>query len=394
MGPNEPSAAIAFCPAERVAICSPAAKLGERLLPALAQAARPGSLPVLEELRVALAPCLLALLGLALCGGARFAQAHVLVHAALHVELQLGVKAHRDLGGAHFLFAERSAMGFGGVDRVGRGVGDVRAHLDERGALGFRARDLQRPVQSIDVLGVLDALHMPAVGVHARDVVLGVEGDRGGAVDRDAVVVVADGQLAEAEVPGDRGGFLADALHHVAVGADRVGVVVHDLIAGPVEALGQEALGHRHADGVGDALAERPGGDLDAGDVAALGVAGRARAPLAEALQVLDRQVEAAQVRERVLQHARMPGAEHEAVAVAPGGVGWVEAQDVAVERVAERRERHRGAGMAGVRLLHGIHRQPADRVDRELAHLVLAGGKRGGARLLDLGAAAICLRS
>ena len=224
-------------------------------------------------------------------------------------KLQLGVEAHRLLGRAHLVLAERRAVGFGGVDRVGRRVGDVRAHLDERGPLGFRARDLQRRVQRVHVLGVLDALHVPAVGVHARDVVLGVEGDRGGAVDRDAVVVVADDQLAQAEVAGDRGRFLGDALHHVAVGADRVGVVVDELVAGPVEVLGEEALGHRHADRVGDALPERPGRDLDARHVAALGVAGRARAPLAEALQVLDRQVEAAQVGQRVLQHAGVPGA-------------------------------------------------------------------------------------
>ncbi len=42
------------------------------------------------------------------------------------------------------------------------------------------------------------------------------------------------------------------------------------------EALAQEALGDRHADAVGEALAERAGRDLDAGrdvDAVALGVA-------------------------------------------------------------------------------------------------------------------------
>ena len=38
----------------------------------------------------------------------------------------------------------------------------------------------------------------------------------------------------------------------------------------------------RHADRVGEALAERAGGDLDAGGVADLGVARRGRTPLAE----------------------------------------------------------------------------------------------------------------
>ena len=42
---------------------------------------------------------------------------------------------------------------------------------------------------------------------------------------------------------------------------DRVDAVVLDLGA---VALAQEALGHRHADAVGEALAERAGRDLDA----------------------------------------------------------------------------------------------------------------------------------
>ena len=137
-------------------------------------------------------------------------------------------------------------------------------------------------------------------------------------------------------------------------------------------------------------LPERPGRDLDAGHVAALGVARSARAPLAEALQVLDRQVEAAQVRQRVLQHAGVPGREHEAVAVAPSGVGGIQAQHVPVERVGQRRQRHRRAGVAGVCLLHRVHRQPADRVDRQSAHIALAVGEHRHTQSAGLGATAI----
>ena len=99
---------------------------------------------------------------------------------------------------------------------------------------------------------------------------------------------------AEAEVAGERGGLGGDALHQVAVGDDRVDAVVLDLAA---VALAQEALGDRHADAVAEALAERAGRDLDAGrdvDAVALRVAGRERAPLAEALDLVQRQVVAA----------------------------------------------------------------------------------------------------
>ena len=255
---------------------------------------------------------------------------------------------------------------------MGRRVGDVRADRDERRALGFVAPGRQRGLERVEVLGVLDPLHVPAVGLQARRVVLAVEADRRRAVDRDAVVVVADHQLAEPEVPGDRGGFLADALHQVPVGADRVGVVVDDLLARAVEALGEEALGDRHADGVGEALPERPGRDLDPGRVPALGMSRRARAPLAELLEVVEAQLVAGQVQQRVLQHARVAGAQHEAVAVGPVRLGRVGVQEALEDRVRQRRERHRGAGMARVGLLHRVHRETANRVDRQLADLGL----------------------
>ena len=155
------------------------------------------------------------------------------------------------------------------------------------------------------------------------------------------------------------------ALHHVAVGADRIGVVVHHRFAGAVVALGEEALGHRHPHRVGEALPERPGGDLHAGGVPALGVPRGARAPLAELLQVLERELVAAEVQQRVQQHARVPGAQHEAVAVAPGGLRGFDAQHALEQHIPERCERHRRAGVPGVRLLHRVHRQAPDRVDR-----------------------------
>jgi hypothetical protein len=62
-----------------------------------------------------------------------------------------------------------------------------------------------------------------------------------------------------------RTGLVRDAFHHAAVAEEDVGEVVHDIVARPVELGGQQALGERHADGVGDALAEGAGGGLDAG---------------------------------------------------------------------------------------------------------------------------------
>ncbi len=92
---------------------------------------------------------------------------------------------------------------------------------------------------------------------------------------------------------------MGDALLDVAVGDDRVDEVVERRLARRGVGVEQAALaarGHRHADGVAEALAERAGGGLHAGRQPVLGVAGGDRAPGAERLQVVERQPVAGQV--------------------------------------------------------------------------------------------------
>ena len=54
------------------------------------------------------------------------------------------------------------------------------------------------------------------------------------------------------------------------------------VVAGAVELGGEQLLGERHADRVGEALAERAGGGLDARRDADFGMARRLRVQLAE----------------------------------------------------------------------------------------------------------------
>ena len=95
-------------------------------------------------------------------------------------------------------------------------------------------------------------------------------------------------------------------------------------MARPVELLGQQPLGDRHADRVADALAQRAGGGLDARRVAPLGMARRPRAPLAERLEVVEREVVPAEVEQGILQHRGVAAGEHEPVAVGPVGIGGI----------------------------------------------------------------------
>ena len=98
------------------------------------------------------------------------------------------------------------------------------------------------------------------------------------AVDRNPVVVVEGDQLAELLRACERARLVRDAFHHAAVAEEDVRVVIDYRQVGPIELGRQMLLGERHADGVGDALAEGPGRRLDAELELTLRVSRNARA--------------------------------------------------------------------------------------------------------------------
>ena len=264
-------------------------------------------------------------------------------------------------------------MDLGGAGAVGRAEADRRAADDEDRA-GERKllRAAERLVdrRGIVAVAVEDA---PAVGLEARGRVV-AEGVRDGALDRDAVAVVERDEARDAERAGEGRRLVRDAFLQVAVAAEHPDPVREQLRAGGVEARGGHGLRERHADGVGEALAERTGGNLDAGGAAALGVAGRLRAELAEAAQVVEREAEAELVQQRVEERRAVAAGEDEAVAIGPGGHRAGDAQVVEGERGRHVGHAHGHAGVAGIGLL--------DLVDREAAQdvgglLDFFGGKR-----------------
>src|SRR6185312_915863 len=121
----------------------------------------------------------------------------------------------------------------------------------------------------------------------------------------------------------------------------------------------KRAASEAHA--VAEALAERTGRDLDARSQAALGMARRAAAPLAEALELVHRQVVAGQMEEAVQQDRAVAGGQEESVAVEPVRVGGIVAQQARPEHVGHRRGAERQSGVPAVRLLHGVDGQEAD---------------------------------
>ncbi len=155
------------------------------------------------------------------------------------------------------------------------------------------------------------------------------------------------------QVAGQRRRLRRDPLHEIAVGADDVGVMVNDLIAGAVEAGRQHPLRDRQPHRVRKPLSKRPRRHLDTRSHAAFGMAGTARPPLPEPLELLQRQVVAAQMDHRIQQHRGVP-------------------------------RRHTRVPRAG--RLHRVDRQRPDGIDHELIQIADHVAVRGGGVGVDDG--------
>ena len=273
----------------------------------------------------------------------------------------------------HFLGPERAAVGGARARLVRRAVADRRAHGDDRGTFLLADGGLDRPVDPVDVgVAVLDAEGLPAVGRVAREHVLG-EALLRGPVERDVVVVVEVDELSELQMPGQRARLRGDPLHEIPVSHQAERPVIDERVTRTVVAVGEPALRHRHADGVGRALAEGARRGLDARRQVEFGVAGGPAAPLAERLQVVEGEVVARQVQQAVEQRAAVARRKHETVPVGPVGRARVVAQVALPEDVRHRRGAERKSRVTRVRFLDHVDRQSPDRVDREFVERLLS---------------------
>jgi hypothetical protein len=262
------------------------------------------------------------------------------------------------LGQPHLFLAQRLAVRGGGVGLVRRAIADDAPDADQRRPIRSRLEPLDRAGHRRAVVGVFDAERTPAVALEAFGHVLG-ERDVGVAFDRDGVVVVDPAEVGELEMAGDRGRLARHTLHHVAVRADGVDVVVEKLELRRVEPGRQPALGDRHADRVAAALAEWTGGDLDPGRMAVFRVARTDAAQLPKALDVVEadgrlaelvalpiQPLDAGEEQQGIEQHAGVAVRQQEAVAVRPVRLRRIVFEEARPQRVGDRRQPHRRAGM------------------------------------------------
>lgn len=170
------------------------------------------------------------------------------------------------------------------------------------------------------------------------------------------MVVVVDGdQVAELQVTSSGGSLAGNTLHSAAIAKEDVGVVVDEVVARLVEDSAGVCLGNGETNGVGEALAQRTSGDLNAGSVVALGMPWGDAVDLAELLQVVDGDAVAEEVQQGVVQHAAVAVGEDEAIAVEPLGVLGVEGHELVEQDVGDGGHAHGRTGVARVGLERGI---------------------------------------
>ena len=211
----------------------------------------------------------------------------MLAHALRHQKLGVLGPAVAALGQADLLLAERLAMGGAGILLVRGAVADMAVDDDQGRHIVRASKSLDRLRQPSGVVGVADTLHVPAIGEEARRHIV-AERQVGVALDGDPIAVVDPAQVAEHLVAGERSRFAGHALHHVAIAANGINVVVEQREVRPVEMRGEPASGERHADAVAAALAERPGRGLDPGGQTIFRMAGAFAADLPETLDVVE----------------------------------------------------------------------------------------------------------
>src|SRR5215470_2197718 len=116
----------------------------------------------------------------------------------------------------------------------------------------------------------------------------------------------------------------------------------------------------------------------------------RLAAPLAEALDLLERKVITRQMQQAVQQCRAMPRGQHEAVAIGPVRIVRVVLEPARPQHVGHRCGAERHARVPAVRLLHHVDGKEADRVDA-LAVKRIERGLRTRVRLNDAHDAPAC---
>src|SRR6266571_1032486 len=141
---------------------------------------------------------------------------------------------------------------------------------------------------ALDIVRVGDSQHVPPIGEKAGSDIL-CKGDARVAFDRDVVVVPNPTEIVESQMGGVRRRLRTDALHHAAVAAYRVDLVIENVKARAIVVVGEPLLRQRHANAGGNALPERTGSGFDTGDPVVFRMSRSLAVQLAKTADVVER---------------------------------------------------------------------------------------------------------
>ena len=168
---------------------------------------------------------------------------------------------------------------------VGASVADMRSDRNQRWPSGFFASFIQRLLQCLQIVAVINPLDMPAVSHKSTGAVFG-KCDIRITFDGNVIIIVKIDQLSQAQVPRQRSRLMGDTFHEIPITDNAVGKMVHYVMTGSIKAFSQVAFGQSHAYAIGKALSQRAGGGLHPRCEPVFGMAGCLAAPLAEILKL------------------------------------------------------------------------------------------------------------
>src|SRR5260370_31393816 len=105
--------------------------------------------------------------------------------------------------------------------------------------------DLEGVLDAIDIVGIANPQNIPSITQEPSRHVLR-EGDTSIAFDSDVIVVVHPAEVVEPQMGGNRSRFRRNALHHAAVSAHCIDVVIEDFEPGLVVMRGEPLLSNGH----------------------------------------------------------------------------------------------------------------------------------------------------
>ncbi len=253
---------------------------------------------------------------------------------------------------------------------VRRAVADLCPDRDEgraiAGASLFKGRS-----HRLNTVTLFNPQHLPAVGFKAFPHIFS-ESDRGSAVDGNPVVVVKADQLVQTEMTGQRGCFGSNPFHQTAVASVDICIMVDDGKIGAIEFGSKPSFSKSHPYSSSKSLPQRPGSHFNSGGQSIFRMPRCPAAPLPELLDLLEGEIVAGKMQQRIKQHRTVPGGKNKTIAIGPVRSARIVFQITRPEGIGHRRPPHGQTRMAGFCLLDSIYGEKSDGVHRKLIDRLL----------------------